>query len=95
MAGSLLHGSVGARKVKRKLLLIVLAALASGLLAPSAVGQTEVEPIPPSSIDGAEALSGLEFTPAERTMMQEGLRGTASVFKPCGHSTSLMTPSRR
>ena len=71
------RGTIG----RRGFLRAAPAALASGLLAPSAVGQTEVESIPPSSIDGAEALSGLEFTPAERTMMQEGLERNRQRFQ--------------
>ncbi|MEE2609491.1 MAG: amidase [Acidobacteriota bacterium] len=71
------RGTIG----RRGFLRAAPAALASGLLAPSAVGQSEVEPIPPSSIDGAEALSGLEFTPAERTMMQEGLERNRQRFQ--------------
>ena len=43
------RGTIG----RRGFLRAAPAALASGLLARSAVGQSEVEPIPPSSIDGA------------------------------------------
>ena len=71
------RGTIG----RRGFLRAAPAALASGLLARSAVGQSEVEPIPPSSIDGAEALSGLEFTPSERTMMQEGLERNRQRFQ--------------
>ena len=60
---------------RRSFLRVAPAALASGFVAPSVVGQerAQTEPVPAAAIDGAETLAGLDFTQAEQTMMQEGL----------------------
>ena len=68
-------GSRGRGIGRRGFLRAAPAALASGFVASSAAGQgqAQTEAVPASAIDGAEALAGLEFTPAEQAMMQDNL----------------------
>ena len=63
------RGTVG----RRGFLRVAPAALASGLVTPLVAAQPDTDPIPLTAISGAERVAGLEFTPAEQAMMQEGL----------------------
>ena len=63
------RGTVG----RRGFLRVAPAALASGRVTPLVAAQPDTDPIPLTAISGAERVAGLEFTPAEQAMMQEGL----------------------
>jgi hypothetical protein len=85
------RGTVG----RRGFLRVAPAALASGLVTPLVAAQPDTDPIPLTAISGAERVAGLEFTPAEQAMMQEGLDRNRKRFETLRELDIPTTPSRQ